>query len=242
MAALEDSSFGRLIGVLVSPGKTFRSIAERPTWGVALIVLLIAATAVGVLTSQRIDKEDMRRSVQEQMEKRQGGQATPEQIERGVEMGEKIGSVTRWLVPVFVLVIYLIVALLFLAALRFFAASQISYRTSLAVALHAYMPALVGSLLTLPLILNRKSITMKEAQGGNNILASNLGAFAPESMGPAARALLSSVDFFSLWTVCLMIIGYRIAAKVSTTAATAVVVTLWVLYIAFKVGMAALFQ
>jgi hypothetical protein len=82
---------------------------------------------------------------------------------------------------------------------------------------------------------------MKEAQGGG-ILASNLGAFAPESMSPAARALLSSVDFFSLWTVCLMIIGYRIAAKVSATAATAVVLTLWVLYIAFKVGMAALFQ
>jgi hypothetical protein len=241
MAALEDSSFGRLIGVLVSPGKTFRSIAERPTWGAALIVLLIAATAVSVLTSQRIDKEDMRQTVKAQMEKRQGGQATPEQIERGVEMGEKISSVTRWLVPVFIVVVDLIVALLFFAALRFFAASQISYKMSFAVALHAYMPALVGALLTLPLILNRKSITMKEAQGGG-ILASNLGAFAPESMGPAARALLSSVDFFSIWTVCLMIIGYRIAAKVSTTAATAVVLTLWVLYIAFKVGMAALFQ
>ncbi len=56
---------------------------------------------------------------------------------------------------------------------------------------------------------------MKEAQEGS-ILASNLGAFAPESHGPAVRALLSSVDFFSLWTVCLMIIGYRLAAKVST--------------------------
>jgi hypothetical protein len=241
MAALEDSSFGRLIGVLVSPGKTFRSIAERPTWGAALIVLLIAVTAVSVLTSQRIDKEDMRKSIQEQMEKRQGGQATPEQIERGVAFGEKMSSISGWLAPLFILVVDLIVALLFLAALRFFAASQISYQTSLAVALHAYMPALVGALLTLPLILNRKSITMKEAQGGG-ILASNLGAFAPESMSPAARALLSSVDFFSLWTVCLMIIGYRIAAKVSTTAATAVVLTLWVLYIAFKVGMAALFQ
>src|SRR4051812_38945731 len=98
MAALEDSSFGRLIGVLVSPGKTFQSIAARPTWGVALIVLLIVATASSVLVSQRIDKEDMRRSIKERMEKGRGGQATPEQIERGVEMGEKISSVTRWLI------------------------------------------------------------------------------------------------------------------------------------------------
>jgi len=241
MAALEDSGFGRLIGVLVSPGKTFQSIAARPTWMAALVVLLIAATASSVLVSQRIDKEDMRKSIKERMEKGRGGQATPEQIERGVEMGEKISSVTRWLIPLFIVVIDLLVALLFFAAFRFFGGSGIPYKTSFAVTLHAYMPTLVASLLALPLILSRRTITMKEAQEGS-ILASNLGAFAPQSLGPAARALLSSVDFFSIWTVCLMIIGYRIAAKVSTTAATAVVLTLWGLYIAFKVGMAALFQ
>ncbi len=240
MAALEDSGFGRLIGALVSPVKTFQSIAGRPTWGVALAVLMVASTAVGVLTSQRIDKDDMRRSVQQQMEKRQGGQATPEQLESGVEMATKISSVTRWLVPVFVLVIYLIVALLFFAAFHFFGGSEISYRTSFSVALHAFLPGLVAALLTLPLILSRKSITLKEAQGGG-ILASNLGAFAPESLGPAARALLSSVDFFSIWTVCLLIVGYRAAAKVSTATAATVAVVLWVLYIAFRVGMAGLF-
>jgi hypothetical protein len=241
MAALEDSSFGRLIGVLVSPGKTFRSIAERPTWAAALILLLIAATAGSVLTSQRMDKEDMRKSIKERMEKSQGGQASPEQLERAVTMGEKISSVTRWLVPIIIVVVDLLVALLFFAAFRFFAGSSIPYKTSFAVALHAYMPALVAALLALPLILSRQRITMKEAQEGS-ILASNLGAFAPESLAPAVRALLSSVDFFSIWTVCLMIVGYRIAAKVSTTAATAVVLSLWILFIAFKVGMAALFQ
>jgi hypothetical protein len=240
MAALEDSSFGRLIGALVSPAKTFQSIAGRPTWGVALIVLMVASTAVGVLTSQRIDKDDMRRSVQQQMEKRQGGQATPEQLESGVQMATKISSVTRWLVPVFVLAVYLIVALLFFAAFHFFGGSEISYRTSFSVALHAFLPGLVAALLTLPLILSRKSVTLKEAQGGG-ILASNLGAFAPESLGPAARTLLSSVDFFSIWTICLLIIGYRAAAKVSTATAATVAVVLWVLYIAFRVGMAGLF-
>ena len=38
---MEDSSFGRLIGVLVSPGKTFRSIAERPAWLVPFLVLMV---------------------------------------------------------------------------------------------------------------------------------------------------------------------------------------------------------
>ena len=74
--------------------------------------------------------------------------------------------------------------------------------------LHAYMPALVAALLTLPLILSRTSITIKEAQGGGSWPPTSAPSL-PESLGPAAQALLSSVDFFSLWTLVLLIIGYR---------------------------------
>lgn len=237
---LEDSSFGRLIGALVSPGKTFQSIAARPTWWAALAVLLIATTAISVLVNQRMDPDDLRHSIQQRMEKSRGGQASPEEVERGVEMATKVSSVTRWLVPLFVGVVYLIIAALFFAAFRFFAGSSIPYWTSFSVALHAYLPGVVAVLLTLPLILSRKSITVKEAQGGG-ILASNLGAFAPESLAPPVRTLLSSVDFFSIWTVCLLIIGYRLAAKVSTATAATVVLVLWGLYIVLRVVMAALF-
>ena len=240
MAALEDSSLGRLIGVLVSPGKTFQSIAERPTWAAALVALLIAATAVGVLANQRIDKNDMRQMVRERIEKSQGGKATPEDVERAVSMGEKVSAVTRGMIPLFAAVVYLLVAALFYGAFHFFGASEIPYKTSFAVALHSFIPGLIAALLTLPVILSRTSIRMKAAQSGN-LLASNLGAFAPESLGTAARSLLSSVDFFALWTVLLLIVGYRIAAKVSTATAATTVVVLWALYVAAKVGLAALF-
>ena len=49
--ALEDSSAGRLIGVLVSPVKTFQSIAARPTWAVALIVLALLGAGIGQLST-----------------------------------------------------------------------------------------------------------------------------------------------------------------------------------------------
>jgi Yip1 domain len=240
MAALEDSSFGRLIGVLVSPGKTFRSIAERPSWAVALVALLIGTTALGVLANTRIDKNDMRQMVRERMEKAQGGKATPEDVERGVSMAEKVNAVTRWLVPLFVAVVYLVIAALFYGAFHFFGASEIPYKTSFAVTLHSFIPGLIAALLTLPVILSREHIRLKDAQSGN-LLASNLGAFAPESLGTAARSLLSSVDFFAIWSVLLFIVGYRIAAKVSTATAATTVVVLWALYVAAKVGLAALF-
>ncbi len=240
MAALEDSSFGRLIGVLVSPAKTFRSIAERPTWLVPLVVLLIVSTAVGVIANRRIDKNDLRQMVQQRIEKSRGGQATPEQVDQAMVFTEKANAIGPWLVPVIGTVVYLLIAGLFFLAFRFFSGSEVHYKTSFAVTLHGYLPALISGLLTLPVVLSRPHINLKDAQSGN-LLASNLGAFAPESLGPAMRSLLSSLDFFSLWTLLLLIIGYRIAAKVSTAAATTVVVVLWVLYVAAKAGLAGLF-
>ena len=44
---MEDSSFGRLLGVFVAPGKTFRSLAARPTWALPLLVLSLTSAGFG---------------------------------------------------------------------------------------------------------------------------------------------------------------------------------------------------
>src|SRR4051812_27909330 len=169
--ALEDSGSGRVIGALVAPGKTFRSIAERPTWVAPLVVLLVISTLLGVLMNGKIDPNEMRQQVQQRIEKSQG-QATPEQIDRGVEIGRKFGAVIVWLVPVFGTVVYLLLAAIFLGAFRFFSGSNLTFKQSFATLLHAYLPGVVAALLAVPLVINRTSISMKEAQGGG-ILASN---------------------------------------------------------------------
>ncbi|HEV8582934.1 MAG TPA: YIP1 family protein [Thermoanaerobaculia bacterium] len=235
---MESSSFGRLIGALVAPGKTFRAIAERPTWAVALIVLLAAGTVVGVLANQRLDKDELRQTIKERIEKGQG-QASAEQVERGVEMAEKVSSVTRWLIPVFAAAVYLLTNLFFWMAFRFFAGSGISYKTSFSVLLHAFLPQVISAVLTLPVLLSRESIGMEEARSG--ILASSLAAFAPEDTGKVLRSLLSSLDFFSIWTLILLVIGYHLAARVSKGTAAAIVLVLWALYVGGKVGLATLF-
>jgi Yip1 domain len=239
MAALEDSGSGRVIGALVSPVKTFDSIAGRPTWVVPLVILLIISTLVGVLANKRIDPNDMRQSIQQRMEK-SGRSATPEQVDQTMTMSAKVSSYVVWLIPVFGGIVYLLVALLFFAAFHFFGGSEISYKTSFAVAVHGYLPGIVAALLSLPVILTHEHLRLKDVQGGN-LLASNLGAFAPDSLGPAAHSLLSSVDFFSLWSLCLMVVGYKAAAKVSTANAATVVVVLWALYVAGKAGLTVLF-
>src|SRR5687767_6343026 len=95
---MENSSFGRLIGVLVSPVKTFASIAERPTWLVAFLVVAIVPAISGFLVVPKIDWREVART---QLENSPAAdQLTPEQIDERVEMSAKISPYFVYASPV----------------------------------------------------------------------------------------------------------------------------------------------
>ncbi len=235
--AMEDSSFGRLIGVLTSPGKTFRSIAERPTWAVALLVLMFVSGAVWFLAGTRIDYRDtITQSVRQS-----GRDVTEAQLEPQIEMMEKAGSYIYGLsVPAVVAFFSLLAALLYWVAFKL-QGSDISYKSSLAVNLHAAMPSvLIASLLSVPVILSKGTLGYNDVKTGT-LLASNLGFLAPEDSPAWVAAALASLDFFALWSLVLSIIGYGLAARVSKQAAAVTVIVIWLIFVGVRVGWAALF-
>lgn len=235
--AMEDSGFGRLIGVLVAPGKTFRAIAARPTWAVALLVLMLVSGAVWFLAGQRIDYRDtITQSVRQS-----GRNVTEAQLEPQIEMMEKAGAYIYGLsVPVVVVFFSLLAALLYWVAFKL-QGSDISYKSSLSVNLHAAVPSVViASLLSLPVILSKESLGYDDIKTGT-LLASNLGFLAPEGSRAWVAAALASLDFFALWGLVLSIIGYREVARVSTKAAVVTVLVIWLLFVGVRVGWIALF-
>jgi len=236
---MENSSFGRLIGVLVAPGKTFRSIAERPTWAVALLVLLIASAAIGFVTAQRTDYRDViTQSVREK------GRDVPEaQLEPQIEMMEKAGpAISAVGAPVVVAVITLIVALLYWVAFKLLG-SDFSYKSGLSVTLHASMPAVMSLLLSIPVILSKESIgyTDMKRSGGGTFLQSNLAFLAPEDAPSWLTALLASLDFFSLWGLVLSVIGFRAVSGKPTRSVAITVIAIWLILVAIRVGWVAIF-
>ncbi|HEX3527188.1 MAG TPA: YIP1 family protein [Thermoanaerobaculia bacterium] len=229
---MHDSAVGRLLGVLVAPGRTFLSIAERPTWVAPLLLLMLLGSSVGYLVAQRMDFEDMVR----QRAAQQHQELSPEDLDRGVQIAKKFGPVGALVSGVALLPIaYLLLALVFWTFFRLLG-SDLSYPASLSVTLHSLMPNAVSALLTVPLILRLATINAKDAQRG--LLLSSLAAFAPESSGPAVKSLLGSVDCFSLWVLILLSLGYRTVARVSAAAATGTVVAFWLLWVAARALLA----
>ena len=238
MAALEDSSLGRLIGALIAPGKTFQSIAARPTVLVPLLLFLVTIGGVGFLTAQRTDYRD----VLTQTMRERGTEVSPEQLERQIEITQKVAAPSAAvLAPVVVTLLVLFAAFLYWLAFKLLG-SDFSYKTSLSVALYSGAPSLVSALLTIPVLLSYDSIGFKDMRRtGGNFLQSSLAFLAPEGAKAWQVALFASADFFVLWGLVLSVIGFRAASRLPTRTVAVTVVVIWVLFVAARVGWAALF-
>ena len=231
---MEESSWGRLASVLLSPVKTYESINARPTWVVALIVLMVVSLVVTIVT---IPKIDMAAAIQKQME-RQNQQVSAEQMERITQVAEKM----KWISPITGLVaqaaVYFLLALVFWVLFRL-VGGEFSYMRSVAVTTHAFIPQVLSALLTLPIVF--KATTLDPEKLRNGLLTSNLGFLAGDGASPFMRSVMSSLDIFSLWTVVLIVIGYSIVAKTRRSTAATVTCGLWLLYIFGKAGLMAAF-
>lgn len=150
-------SLKRLVGVLLAPTETFRKLAERPTWAVALVMLLVLGASVAFAASQRIDVEAERDMIRQQIEDRQGLRG--DELERQVDAIAGINAKVRPFTPVIVFVFgtgaYLLIALLFLVGAKL-AGGEIDFRRSFATTLHGMVPHGVSALVALPIVLSRE--------------------------------------------------------------------------------------
>jgi len=231
---MEDSAFGRILSVFTSPGATFRSIAEKPTWFVPLVVFLVIVVALGVVVHQRTDYAE---SLEYQF-KQQGREISDERMEEAINITERfawLGVVIQ--VPIVILVV-LFITLLYWAGLKLLG-GELTYKHAFSVYLYSAMPVALMSLIAL-FILLPQTVIAPERLATRNFVQSNLAFLAPEDAGPVLINLLASFDFFGLWALVLAILGYKIVGRVSTATAAVVAITVFVLGVAIRVGFAAL--
>lgn len=233
---MKDASISRIPSVLFSPEETFASIGRRPTWLLALIVLLLCGVAAVVSYGPKVDFET---SMREQLAS-SNLSISAEDIETQVAFMGKFGAAMMYAAAIAMpWLAYPLMALIFFLLLRL-AGGELDYKRSLSVVVHGNMPWAVASLLSIPIALGRDAITTQELEQGSLLPASLLAFQGSEDA--IVRTLLGSVDFFSLWTIVLLTIGFEKVARVSRGRATGIVVGMWLVWVVIRVALAALGQ
>jgi hypothetical protein len=196
--AADRSLAARLVGVVFSPGDTFRGIAAHPRWlGAMAVIVAIVAGANFALLSTEVGQQAL---LDQQVRSAEswGRTLTDEQQDRMERMLPMMRYITLASTVVLVPVITFALAGVLYAVFTAGLGGDARYRQVLAVLTHAGAISAVGALFITPLNYARESLSS----------ATNLGVFLPFlDEGSLPARFLGMIDLFLIWWVIVIGIG-----------------------------------
>jgi hypothetical protein len=233
-----DSFLSRAIGMFISPGRTFESIARRPDFLAPLITLTVASY---ILIEAMLEKVGAGRIIRQSIEMSgKASQMTPEQIDQTVQkvatftaISMRIGGVLG--VPIFLLII----AAVGLFVVNVIFGASANFKTCFSVVCYANMVLIVSVVLGLVMVL----LGDVEQFNVENFLPTTVGFFLnPRETSKPLYVIASSFDIFHVWFIILTSLGLSAATgkKVGTVAILLTYLGVWVLLVLAHAGWAAM--
>lgn len=221
--------FARIGGVFFNPVETMESIARRPDVLVTLLLIVVISIGSNYLAAPHVDiTTEMAEQLREQGR-------SQEQIDETVEAMSKYGSYmtigSAALMPLWIA----IMAGILLISFKLFGGEG-TFRQAFSVTSYAWLPLLVKGIIATLLLMRRESVTVSEMM---TLVKSN-PAFLVDPERKAAVAFLTSIDVFSIFTIFLLVIGFAELARLKRSQSAALIITLWLLYVLGKTGLAAI--
>jgi hypothetical protein len=199
--------------------------------------MMVLATCVGTLLNTKMNwGEYIRHKAEEnarfeQLSEEQKDQALAGQVKFWSNFSYGVGIVA---VPLSTLIF----ALIYFGAFNLFRGAGLRFGQAFAITTHAFLPTAISSILAL-IILPLKTYGDVDPE---NVVATSLKAYLPESAPKPLLALGGSLELFFIWCLVLVAIGFSAAnpKKVKLGASFAIVFGLWAVWVLAKVAWAAL--
>ncbi|MGH9406079.1 MAG: YIP1 family protein [Terriglobia bacterium] len=230
------SPAGRFFGVFTEPVKTFADIAQKPGFWAPLIALIVVTFAGSEFLVHKVGMEQI---VRRQIE--MSGRASTmsaQQLQSAVTEGAKIGGIFASVGPIVGVPIVLIILAAFgLLIMKVVFGLSPNFKTAFSVTAHAYLPMLLGGILSLVVIGFGDPANMNP----QNLIPTNIGFFlSQQSTSKALYSLATSVDVLSFWVLALLGIGFAATSlrKARPRTVFFCFLALWVIWVLIKTGFA----
>jgi hypothetical protein len=225
------SLFKRLEGIFFNPKPVFDSLAEKPVWADALVLLLILLIAFTALIHPYLQNDQLQLLRDNTAFKERLGEDRYNEAIQNLENP----STARKVIQIFVttpisLVVFLLFQSLIILALGRFVSTQGNYKQVFSILLHAnFVDKLLGNAVRLILAFSRKSV-MQTSTG--------LALFFPKmEITSNTYVILANIDFFQLWLFGILSYGLAAIFKVDVKKALFVSYGFWILKTLVNIGI-----
>jgi Yip1 domain len=225
------SFFQRLQGVFFEPKRTFASLAEKPVWIDALVLVLLALIAFNLIVAPYMQQDQLKLMKDNTaLKDRMGEDNYAKLIERTEHPSQTYRIVQTFVAtPLFYLAALLLQSLLLLILGRL-SSTQGIYVQVLAALVHAsFIDKVLGNAVRLALALTRHSVI--QTSTGLALL------FPKLEVTSAAYIMLAQVDLFQLWMFGVLAFGLAAIFKIKLQKALLLSYGLWFVKALVNIGL-----
>lgn len=230
------SEAATLGNIFFEPVRTFEDLRRKPRFIFAALLITVLTTAFVFMLSNKIGEEGYRRFINEQLDKNQQTQTlSGEKRKQAVDLQLTIMSVTRYLIPVFLIIGFALGGLIYWLAIKA-VGGRANYLHGLSTWVYASFPPTVISMIANMIILIFKpaeEIDVATSQRG--LLNANPSFLMDGKEMPVVATFLSTFDLFAIWGWILAAIGLQVVGKISSAAAWGIVIILTLVGLTFRI-------
>jgi hypothetical protein len=229
--------FQNLVDLYFAPRTAFSRVVARPSFVLPFIGHLVLALG---FTGIWLNKVDAREFMKTQLEESGRWDKIPAEQREGIL--ERAGGQMKIFGYIGPAVATPVMLLLFAGVLmfvfRFFYASEVGFKPSLAIVAWTLFAV---ALVTTPLLLLVFQLKGDWNLNPQEVLQANLGPLVEKATHKVLYALLSSIDLFVGWMIYLLAAGFGVASGKTTSSALWGVLIPWAVIVLGKVAWAGLF-
>jgi hypothetical protein len=230
------SEGARILDTFIAPSKTFTDLRRNASWWAPWLLISIFSLTFMYAIGRQIGFEQVTRNqIAHSSKADQFDRLPPDQQAQRIQLSSKVIGFLSYGSPLTILFYMLVETVVLWVTFKVGTAAQTSFKSAYAISMYGALPSILAAILgTVALFAG----VNPDGFDINNPVGSNLGYYLdPDATGKFIRAMASSLDLTSIWSIVLVGIGYSCTGKVKRATAI-VIVAGW--YLLFKLATSAL--
>jgi hypothetical protein len=228
------SEVATLGNIFFEPENTFKDLRRKPRFIIAGIIVALLVTAYTFGVAMKVGEEGMRSFISDQFDKNPTTQnLDKDQKENAINLQMKIGTYSRFAVPVFVFISFLIGGLLYWLGSKAFGGTG-TFGGNLSVWIYSgFAPAVVAMIANFIVLAFKSADDIDLAASQRGLIHANLGFFIGKEH-PYIGTFLNTFDLFAIWGWVLAAIGLSVVNKMSKASAWTLILLIVIIGLAFR--------